>query len=57
MKNDIDVDIGKIFVDYNKGWGKRNKGKLANQRLVQIPHSLMMKKVKSTCERYDIQFT
>ncbi|WP_438315556.1 RNA-guided endonuclease InsQ/TnpB family protein [Sporosarcina sp. FA9] len=54
----LEHGIGKIVVGHNKGWkNKSNMGKQANQRFVQIPHSLLMKKIESMCERYGIQFT
>lgn len=54
----LEHGIGKIVVGHNKGWkNKSNMGKQANQRFVQIPHSVLMNKIESMCERYGIQFT
>ncbi|MFD1066155.1 transposase [Oceanobacillus locisalsi] len=53
----LEHGIGKIVVDHNEGWkNKRNMRKRANQRFVQIPHSLWMRKMGSMCDRYDIVF-
>lgn len=53
----IDHKIGKIVVGHNQGWKKKiNIGKRNNQKFVQIPHSLFMKKIENMCERYGIKF-
>ncbi|WP_244445058.1 RNA-guided endonuclease InsQ/TnpB family protein [Oceanobacillus jeddahense] len=53
----LEHGISKIVVGHNEGWkNKSNMGKRANQRFVQIPHSLWMKKMESMCERYGIVF-
>jgi len=31
-------------------------GRKSNQRFVQIPHSLLMSKIESLCDRYGIEF-
>ena len=54
----LEHGIGKIVVGHNKGWKNKSKmGKKSNQCFVQIPHSLLMNKIKCMCERYGIKFT
>ena len=58
IRHCVEHGIGKIVVGHNKGWKSKSKmGKQANQRFVQIPHSVLMNKIQSMCERHGIQFT
>lgn len=53
----LDNGICKIVVGHNKGWKSKSKMvKQSNQKFVQIPHSLLIKKIESMCERHGIQF-
>ena len=57
IKHCLDHGIGKLVVGHNKEWKKNSKmGKQSNQRFVQIPHSQLMDKLESMCERYGIKF-
>lgn len=53
----LEHGIGKIVVGHNEGWKTKSKmGRRANQRFVQIPHSLLIEKIESMCHRYGIEF-
>ncbi|WP_273854025.1 RNA-guided endonuclease InsQ/TnpB family protein [Guptibacillus spartinae] len=53
----LDNGIGKLVVGHNIGWKKNSKmGKRSNQRFTQIPHSQLISKLASMCERYGIAF-
>lgn len=53
----IQNNIGNIVVGYNLDWKRNiNIGSCNNQNFAQIPHGNLRFKIKSLCERYEINY-